>query len=144
MIKFIDILKNSVLSEIVDDNIAIRVSDYHWKDRKSNSTPSGYYPGVYFYTGKGAEDNLRDNKFRGKNVYKIDITGANLYKLDSPEKSKELKDKAEKASKESGYSFPVTQGSGYGDVEYLKSKGYDGIKRGIEVILFEPEKFKEL
>jgi hypothetical protein len=142
MIKFIDILKNSVLSEIVDDNIAIRVSDYHWKDRKSNLTPSGYYPGVYFYTGKAAEDKVRDNKFAGKNVYKLDITGANLYKIDSPKKAEELKDEAEKAAEKGG--FIVTQGSGYGDVEYLKSKGYDGIKRGIEVILFEPEKFKEL
>jgi hypothetical protein len=141
MIKFIDILKNFVLNEIVDDNMAIRVSDYHWKDRKSNPTPSGYYPGVYFYTGKAAEDKLRDN-FKGKNVYKLDITGANLYKIDSPKKAEELKDEAWKAAEKGGYI--VTHGSGYGDVEYLKSKGYDGIRRGIEVIIFEPEKFKEL
>lgn len=143
--KIVNILKE-VLSEgnTNYDNIAVRSSDHHWKDRASNKTSSGYYPGVYFYTGPGAEEKVKGNFNKYKNIYKLDITGAKLYNIESPEKAEKLKDEAYRASKESGYDFIVTSGSGYGDVQYLKMKGYDGIRRGIEVIIFEPEKFKEI
>jgi hypothetical protein len=134
MVKLIDLLKES----LNENNIVVRASDYHWNDRSLNKTPSGYYPGVYFYWGPDAEEIAKSNFKKYKNIYKLDITGAKLYDLNSPDKAKELKDDASKND------FFVSSASGYGEVEYLKSVGYDGIKRGKEVIIFNPEKFKEI
>ena len=91
--------------------------------------PAGHYFGTYFYIGDEAKENA---KKLGENIIVADITNANLYILDTPEK---LKQEARKAG------YDVREASGYIECNYLKSMGYDGIKIGSEVVLFDKNKF---
>ncbi|RTK96647.1 MAG: hypothetical protein EKK64_03420 [Neisseriaceae bacterium] len=95
-------------------------------DSKKNL--SGYYPG--FYT-TSSEDKARTF---GSILYSMLINDDKFYVLNDLQDSELLK----KSARENG--FLSTQGSGYQDVAYLKKIGYEGIKRGIEYIIFEPEK----
>ncbi len=92
---------------------------------------SGYYPGFYTTIDREATSSY------GTHVHEFDVTGLRFYPVDS-KASEELK----KAAREAG--FWVTSGSGRGEVDYLKSLGYDGIQRGHEYIIFNPEKVLKL
>lgn len=87
---------------------------------------SGYYPGFYTWNDPNKATS------HGSYVYKLDLNNPKLYNLTN---SDELKKQAKIAG------FSVTMGSGYQDVQYLKSLGYDGIIRGNEYIIFNPEKW---
>jgi len=89
---------------------------------------SGYYPG--FYTWRDPQSAYK----HGQHVYELEIDESSFYQMKD---SDLLKRKASEAG------FSVTQGSGYQDVQYLKSMGYDGIIRGQEYIVFDPKKWSE-
>lgn len=89
---------------------------------------SGYYPGFY-----ATSEEINAKNF-GTNIYSMIIKDEKFYPLNNLEDSEDLKTSARKAG------FLSTQGSGYQDVEYLKSIGYEGIRRGTEYIIFEPER----
>lgn len=89
---------------------------------------SGYYPGFYAWPDPDEAMN------HGQYVYELDVTDSSFYNL---EDSDELKQQARASG------FPSTNGSGYQDVEFLKSLGYKGIKRGNEYIIFNPEEWSE-
>ena len=73
----------------------------------------------------------------GKNLTKVDLSKANLYEIGVDGiTSQSLKNEAKKAG------YDVRNASGYAESEYLKKQGYDGIKRGNEVVLFDPKKFE--
>lgn len=90
---------------------------------------SGYYPG--FYTWPDAER----AKQHGNYVYMLGIDDSEFFDLKNAD---ELKSRARAAG------FPVTMGSGFQDVAYLKSIGYKGIKRGSEYIVFDPEEWSDV
>src|ERR1022692_4099783 len=86
---------------------------------------SGYYPGFYTTSEKGKAESF------GKHIYQFDIDPEKFYSLDNSKAADELKEIA----RISGYR--VGSGSGHGETLYLKDKGYFGIKRGNEYILFQ-------
>lgn len=94
----------------------------------SSNQVSGYYPGFYAWSDPEKAMN------HGQHVYKLDIEDSKFYDLKDPD---ELKQQARKNG------FPSTSGSGYQDVEFLKSLGYKGIKRGSEYIIFNPEEWSD-
>ena len=85
---------------------------------------SGYYRGLYVSTNETLASNHGTNvkKFTLKPDIKL-WTG----------NGDDLKGIARKA----GYS--VTMGSGYGESKYLEDVGYDGLQRGQEIVLFNPD-----
>jgi hypothetical protein len=95
---------------------------------KFNQNKSGYYNGVYFFLKK---DNAFEFNKKG-HIYKINIDNLKLYDLIDG-------DLLKKEAREAG--FFINQGSG-NESMYLKKIGFDGIKRGNEIIIFEPEKLK--
>jgi len=110
---------------------AYRGSEHEDDDgSKSKFGSSGYYPGKYFYTGEKA---LPYAQKHGKNITKVDISNAKLYPI-TPKNADEIELEAYKKG------FTAHSG-GHKVVEYLKSLGYDGITRGLEVILFDYQKF---
>lgn len=89
---------------------------------------SGYYPGFYTFS-----DRDQATKF-GNHVYAIDIDPSKFYSV-THLNADTIKKDARKAG------FRVSGGSGAGEAEYLKSRGFEGIKRGMEYIIFHPEKY---
>ena len=85
---------------------------------------SGYYPGFYVTTS------LDMTKDFGDMVYSFTLVGKTF---DLGREGDALKRDAMRAG------FYVTQANGNGEVEYLKSLGYDAIKRGVEHIVFDPQ-----
>jgi len=89
---------------------------------------SGYYPGFY-------ASSLKENALTfGDNIYRFILQPSKYYEINNEHDSKILKEIASK----NGYH--VSMGSGFGESQYLKDIGYHGINRGIEYIVFEPEK----
>lgn len=87
---------------------------------------SGYYPGFYAWPERESAQK------HGQYVYELNVDDGTFYTLSNAD---DLKVQARKAG------FPVTSGSGHQDVEYLKSLGYKGIRRGKEYIIFSPEEW---
>lgn len=84
---------------------------------------SGYYPGFYTSSSKDLAKRFGDI------IYSMIIEEDKFYEITDAE---ELKKKAREAG------FNTTQGSGYPESKYLQADGYQGIKRGIEYIVFDP------
>ena len=126
-----DFLKNN---SRYNDNIAVRGSKYTEAEHNPKFGGSGHYKGTYFYIGLNSESKALEH---GENLSRVNISGANLYELGiNGITFQTLKNEAKKAG------YDTRDASGYPESEYLKNQGYDGIKRGNEVVLFEPEKFK--
>lgn len=89
---------------------------------------SGYYPGFYAWPDK------EKAKHHGNYVYEVNVDDSKFYVLEDAD---DLKMQAREAG------FPTTQGSGYPDAAYLKSLGYEGIKRGAEYIIFNPANWSD-
>lgn len=83
---------------------------------------SGYYPGTYSATDVGMVE-----KF-GSKKYQAEIDPSKIYQLTD---SEALKTEAADAG------FGRHSGNGTAEVEYLKSKGFEGLSRGKEIILFD-------
>ena len=88
---------------------------------------SGYYPGFYTTSDRGRATT------HGANIYSFDVAHMRFFPLDTPKAADELKKEARRAG------YFVNTGSGSGEVKYLTDQGYDGIKRGNEYIIFNPE-----
>jgi len=126
-----DFIKNN---SRYNDNIAVRGSKFTQEEHNPKFGGSGHYKGTYFYVGLSAESKALEH---GKNLTKVDIENANLYELgEDGQTSQSLKNEAKKAG------YDTRDASGYAESEYLKKQGYDGIKRGNEIVLFEPKKFE--
>jgi len=126
-----DFIKNN---SRYNDDIAVRGSKYTQEEHNPKFGGSGHYKGTYFYVGLSAESKALEH---GKNLTKVDIGKANLYELgEDGQTSQSLKKEAKKAG------YDTRDASGYAESEYLKKQGYDGIKRGNEIVLFEPKKFE--
>lgn len=93
---------------------------------KPQAQRSGYYPGVY-----AATDPELTKRF-GSNLYGIEVDHDKFYDLSDPKAADELKREADRAG------YPISQGSGWPESRYLKDKGYQGIRRGGEYIIFNP------
>lgn len=89
---------------------------------------SGYYPGFYAWPERDWAAK------HGKHVYELQIDDNQFYDLKDG-------DDLKRQAKEAGFYSPA---SGYQDVLYLKSRGYKGIKRGREYIVFDPEEWSEI
>jgi len=87
---------------------------------------SGYYPGFYTTINRDHTANF------GSYVHEFDITDLKFFTLSGGKDSDDLKQKARKAG------YWTSAGSGYGEAQYLKDLGYDGIRRGNEYIIFDP------
>lgn len=113
--------------------IGILNNAYAFRGQMENYEPpfggSGYYKGTYFYIGKDAEEKA---KKMGPVLLTANVLNANLYELDTPEI---LKSEAKKAG------YEVREATGSPECDYLKSIGYDGIKLGSEIVLFDKNKF---
>lgn len=122
----LDVLRESI------EQYAYRGSKFEDDDgSKSRFGPSGYYyPAKYFYTGDNA---LQKAKDFGQYMTKVDISNAKLYPI-----TYKNADDIEREARNAGF---YEYGGGYNVVRYLKSLGYDGIQRGIEIILFDHDKF---
>mgnify|MGYP000858132559 FL=1 len=83
---------------------------------------SGYYPGTYTSTSEGKASEF------GGNIFSTSVDPAKIFNLSDAEA---LKTEARDAG------FEVRNASGNGEVEFLKSRGYYGMRRGSEVILFD-------
>ncbi len=94
---------------------------------KHDKQVSGYYPGLYTFLDLDYVAEF------GKYFYKIEIDPSEFYEIKDAD---DLKKQAKSAG------FFTTNGSGYWECQYLKSQGYQGIKRGREFILFYPEKHR--
>ena len=92
---------------------------------------SGYYPGFYVTTDKELSSTF------GNFVYSFELLGR-YYDLPDNTAAAILKDEARTAG------HNVNEGSGYGECEYLKLVGYDGIRRGKTYTVFNPEKSLQL
>jgi len=105
-------------------------------DHNPPNGSSGHFNGTYFFIG--AEQKAKDwLKGSSVDIIKADITNAKIYQLYGEEGN--THDSLKKDANKAGYdTFPA---SGYGECEYLKKLGYDGIKIGNEVVLFDAEKF---
>ena len=88
---------------------------------------SGYYPGFYVTESKSLAETF------GSLLYSFTIDKSKFYDLPDNKSANDLKDLVRSKG------FFTTEGSGYGDVEYLKSIGYYGIKRGATYVVFEPQ-----
>lgn len=86
---------------------------------------SGYYPGFYTFIDP------EYSKTFGNYLYQLHINPDEFFTMTDGDM---LKQEAQQAG------FRVSGGSGYGEVQYLKSQGYKGIKRGKEFIIFDPQK----
>jgi len=125
-----DFIKNN---SRYNDNIAVRGSKFTQEEHNPKFGGSGHYKGTYFYVGLNAESKALEH---GENLSKVDLEKANLYEIGVDGiTSQTLKNEAKKAG------YDTRDASGYAESEYLKKQGYDGIKRGNEVVLFEPKKF---
>lgn len=89
---------------------------------------SGYYPGAYTTT------DIASTKKFGSNLMEANIDAKKFYKI--KDGGDGLKAEASKAG------FETKMANGNGEVEYLKSKGYEGIQRGNEFIIFDPVNLK--
>jgi hypothetical protein len=85
---------------------------------------SGYYPGSYHATTEQGAKEFGDN---------VSSRKVNPEKLFTVTDSDKLKQEAKQAG------FGYHSGNGQAEVEYLKSKGFEGMRRGNEVILFDKE-----
>lgn len=106
-----------------------RGSNYAPDADKSRYTPSGYYYGTYYYVTDDAEQRAQRH---GKYVTKQDLSGLRIYQLEDA-------DQLKREAAQAGYF--VTQGSGYNECKYLKAQGYDGLQRGVEVVVFDKKFF---
>ena len=93
---------------------------------------SGYYPGFYTTSDEG-----RARTVHGQVVYSFEIDPERFFPIDRANEDR-VKAEAGRAG------FRTSQGSGWGEVQYLKSQGYAGIRRGTEYIVFEPDKTLKL
>jgi hypothetical protein len=91
---------------------------------------SGYYPGFY------VSEDIEFVKSFGKIINQFILKRDNFFDMDL-ESSESIKNEA----REAGYD--VRNASGWGESKYLLDKGYDGIRRGKELIVFNPEKSLE-
>jgi len=89
---------------------------------------SGYYPGFYVTSSKDMASTF------GNNIYTFMLQPSKYYEINGNDDAEGLKNIA----REKGYW--VTSGSGSEESRYLKDLGKHGIKRGVEYIVFEPEK----
>jgi hypothetical protein len=89
---------------------------------------SGYYPGFYTTTNESLA------KTYGAWIHQFSLDDSRFFDIESNIVADQVKQAARKAG------FNTNAGSGHGDVEYLKSLGYEGIRRGIEYIVFNPKK----
>jgi 8-oxo-dGTP pyrophosphatase MutT (NUDIX family) len=121
-----------------DDNIAWRGSDYTDEEYNPPFGPSGYYKGRHFAIGDKAKETAQSF---GKHLTQADLSKAKLYEIKSNgdkgngEGMLKLKEEAKAAG------YEVHPGSGHVESQYLKDKGYDGIKAANEVVLFDHKKF---
>lgn len=92
-----------------------------------NKQLSGYYPGFYCTSEKNHA------KVHGGLVYTGEINEEKFFEM-KPGKEDDLKMQARKA----GFSYRM--GSGSEECKYLQQLGYEGIKRGVVYIVFDPEK----
>ncbi len=125
--KIRNIIREEINKIISESSIAYRGSNYLKSDDKKSYIPSGYYAGTYYFLGDDAEEKAL--KF-GKHLSKIDIDGLKLYNINNDKDAELLKAKTSKEG------YHTTSASGDSESKYLKSIGYDGIKRGNEVIIF--------
>jgi len=107
------------------------ITVYHGTNSPINSWDpsrqlSGYYPG--FYTSSKLE---YAKQHGAKYIYQLSVDESDFYSITS-QNSDEVKKQAGRDG------FQVFNGSGVGEVEYLKHQGYRGIRRGIEFIIFDP------
>jgi hypothetical protein len=110
---------------------------YHGTNEKfdgfySGRQVSGYYPGFYVTTEEHVAQSF------GSNVIKFISEPLKLYDINNEYDSEELKKKARLSG------VYVSQGSGYPEAKYLENNGYDGIRRGEEIILFNPSEVLKL
>lgn len=94
----------------------------------SNKQQSGYYTGFYVTSSKNHALTF------GNNIYTFALDPSKYYEINNDKAASELKNKAQNNG------FNANIGSGSGEVNYLKNLGYHGIKRGIEYIVFDPNK----
>lgn len=102
-------------------------SEDKWKGFDNEKQLSGYYRGFYVTTDENIATQF------GGNVNTFYAKSLNLYTLNNDQDANQLKQNARKEG------YYVTEGSGYPESKYLEENGYDGIKRGKEIILFNPE-----
>ena len=108
------------------------VTGYHGTDTEpEQGQRSGYYPGTY------TSVNLEDTSEYGKNVFSTLIDSGRIYKFRDYKDGELLKEEARK------HGFGYHSGNGYAEVEFLKSKGYIGLQRGTEIILFDKAEWRK-
>jgi hypothetical protein len=101
-----------------------KITVYHGtKTHPGLGQKSGYYPGTYTSI-------LKDDAATRGNVHSAIIDINKIYNLDSSD-ADNLKDEARNQG------FEHHLGNGASEVEYLKSKGFIGMRRGNEIILFD-------
>ena len=126
-------VEDSYFSNVDSKDNIYRGSKYTEEDSKENYTPSGYYTGAYYFTGKDAETKAKEF---GDNISSLNIKNSKLYKIENDKDAQKLKKEAPQ------HGFDTNEGSGHNESKYLESIGYDGIERGNETIIFNPDKFK--
>lgn len=132
-IEIIRIDRNAEINESMEPIICYR----GYKSRQAGSVDfgaSGHYEGTYFFSG---EDARRRAEMFGDKITSIDIAAAILYDISTPELAEKLKKMAANAG------YITSTASGYGESGFLRTMGYDGIKRGQEVILFDVDRIEE-
>lgn len=106
---------------------------YHGTDTEPElGQVSGYYPGTYSFTDKNDAE-----KWNKKNTYSTKIDINRIYNLDHG-KADWLKSEARKLG------FGHSNGNGSAEVQYLKSQGYIGMRRGNEIILFDTNQWNKI
>ena len=118
----------NVINESSGQVILYHSSDVEFTGFKEGAQKSGYYPG--FYTS--VEPDMAAQ--HGAKHFAFDASELSIFKLENA-------DALKKEARAAG--FETTEGSGKGEVEYLKSQGFDGMQRGKEVVVFETSKLKQ-
>lgn len=102
------------------------ITIYHGTDTEPGlGQRSGYYPGTYTLISK------KDVTHHGANVYTAKIDLNKVYSITEETSAEQLKKEAATAG------FGYHSGNGRAEVEYLKSKGFIGLRRGIEILIFD-------
>ena len=110
------------------------ISVYHGSTEKlitfdPQKSKSGYYPGFYTTTNPSLSTTY------GTFVHEYKLDPSKYFDIPNNKAANDIKTQAKKAG------FNPNIGSGYGESEYLKSLGYQGIRIGIGTvfIVFNPQ-----
>jgi GNAT superfamily N-acetyltransferase len=116
--------------KIIQGNL---ITVYHATDTEPGlGQKSGYYPGTYAFI------DINDVQKWGKqNIFQTQIDASKIYKLEAGSS-----DLLKQLAKEHGFGYH--SGNGQAEVEYLKSQGYIGLQRGVEIILFDHHQWKKM